>query len=187
LLSNSQKFPVGAWQDSHAHMWPDHFFGFATALRSGEIPFSTKEAIACLLCTPSKSLTSFNVQQQSNNYDCGLFALAYASSICDGVDPTTVTYKKYALRSHFLKCLKKGKFYCFPTKPVQRSPGHSLKSIIRVYCMCRLPDSGDHMIKCTEWYHYTCVGIEQGKKIDGIIFIMALSALSEKSLLMYLL
>jgi len=52
-----------------------------------EILLSTKEAIACILGTTCKciSLRFVDVQQQSNNYDCGLFALAYASSICDGI------------------------------------------------------------------------------------------------------
>lgn len=65
----------------------------------------TKETIASLLGTTHKSisLTFIDVQQQSNSYDCGLFALAYASSICDGVDPTTINYKQYNFRPHFLK------------------------------------------------------------------------------------
>ena len=57
-------------------------------MRIGEVPLTTKEAVASLLGTTRKSisLTFVDVQQQSNSYDCGLFALAYVSSICDGVD-----------------------------------------------------------------------------------------------------
>ena len=50
---------------------------------TGHIPLGTKEAIASLLCTAKKSITLVfpDVQQQPNSCDCGLFALAYASSV----------------------------------------------------------------------------------------------------------
>ena len=139
------------------------------SMRIGEIPLSTKEAIASLLGTTRKSISLIvDVQQQSNSYDCGLFALAYASSICDGVDPTTINYKQYNLHPHFLKCLMKGEYHNFPIEPVHRNPGHPLRNSFRVYCTCRLPDSGDDMIRCercSQWYHYTCVGIELGEEL----------------------
>ena len=44
-------------------------------------------------------------------------------------------------------------------------PGPSLKKILKVYCVCRLPDNGDdNMIFCNvckEWFHYTCVNISK--------------------------
>ena len=133
------------------------------SMRIGEIPLSTKEAIASLLGTTRKSisLTFVDVQQQSNSYDCGLFALAYASSICDGVDPTTINYKQYNLRPHFLKCLMKGEYHSFPIEPVHRNPGHPLRT-------CRLPDDMIRCERCSQWYHYTCVGIELGERVNGI-------------------
>ena len=143
------------------------------SLRSGDISVSTKEAIATIVYTTRKSiLLSFgDVQQQSNGYDCGLFALAYASSVCSGIDPTLIKYRSYELRSHFLKCPTKGEHQDFPVEPVTRKPGHPMNSSFRIYCFCRLPDSGDDMVKCErchEWYHYTCVGFELGKKISGL-------------------
>ena len=143
------------------------------SMRIGEIPLSTKEGIASLLGTTRKSisLTFVDVQQQSNSYDCGLFALAYVSSICDGVDPITINYKQYNLRPYFLKCLMKGEYHSFPIEPVHRNLGHPLRNSFRVYCTCRLPDNGDDMIRCercSQWYHYTCVGIELGEIVNGI-------------------
>ena len=53
------------------------------SMHTGDIPLSTKEAIASLLCTTKKSISLVfpDVQQQPNSCDCGLFALAYASSV----------------------------------------------------------------------------------------------------------
>ena len=47
----------------------------------GDIPLTTKEAIAFLLNTPSKLiyLVFPDVQRQRNQSDCGLFAVAFAS------------------------------------------------------------------------------------------------------------
>jgi len=63
------------------------------SMRTGDIPLSTKEAVASLLCTTKRfiSLVFPHVQQQPNHYDCGLFALAYASSVCNNLNPATET------------------------------------------------------------------------------------------------
>ena len=63
------------------------------SMRTGDIPQSTKEAVASLLCTTKRfiSLVFPDVQQQPNHCDCGLFALAYASSVCNNLNPATKT------------------------------------------------------------------------------------------------
>jgi len=63
------------------------------SMRTGDIPLSTKEAIASWLCTTKRfiSLVFPHVQQQPNHYDCGLFALAYVSSACNNLNPATKT------------------------------------------------------------------------------------------------
>ena len=80
------------------------------SLRSGDISVSTKEAIATIVYTTRKSiLLSFgDVQQQSNGYDCGLFGLAYASSVCSGIDPTLIKYRSYELKISFSEVSHKG-------------------------------------------------------------------------------
>ena len=35
----------------------------------------------------------------------------------------------------------------------------AITTIKRVFCSCRLPDSGDEMIKFEGWFHYTCIGL----------------------------
>ena len=112
---------------------------------TGDIPLSTKEAVASLLCTTKRfiSLVFPDVQQQPNHYDCGLFALAYASSVCNNLDPATINYDQHCLRPHFLKCLKNGEFKSFPCEPKPLNPRPPLRNSFCVYCFCRLPDRGD--------------------------------------------
>ena len=52
-----------------------------------------KEEIAALLHTTSDTITLqyMNVQYQYGGSDCGLFALAFATALCAGIDPTACT------------------------------------------------------------------------------------------------
>ena len=45
------------------------------------------------------------VQQQDNGVYCGLFALAFSTSLAFGDDPVSINYDKLMLRSHLTKCL----------------------------------------------------------------------------------
>jgi len=50
-----------------------------------DIPLSTKQVFGSLLSTTKRfiGLVFPDVQQQLKHYDCGLFALAYASIVCN--------------------------------------------------------------------------------------------------------
>lgn len=54
------------------------------------------------------------VQKQSGNRDCGLFAIAFATSIAFGHDPLKTTYVQSATREHFADCLVRTFFTLFP-------------------------------------------------------------------------
>ena len=45
------------------------------------------------------------IQQQRGNYDCGLFALAFATSLCAGIDPRTLHLDQDHMRAHLIKCI----------------------------------------------------------------------------------
>ena len=53
-------------------------------------------------------------QQQNNGFDCGVFVVAFATSIAHGVDPNTVIYDRRSLRSHLQKCLAADNLTPFP-------------------------------------------------------------------------
>ena len=102
-----------------------------------------------------------NVQLQDNGYACGELAVAFATSLIHGEDPTQLHYKE--LHSHFKNCADA---YCitpFPSTVVshQRRVVHEIKK--RLYCTCRAPDDGKPMIRCcacTQCFHPECIGVE---------------------------
>ncbi len=53
-------------------------------------------------------------QKQKGVKDCGLFAIACATSIAFGIDPVKQKLKQDSLRSHFLKCIQEKKLSPFP-------------------------------------------------------------------------
>ena len=143
------------------------------SMRTGDVPFGAKESIATLLnCRSARNvyLVYPDVQQKTDGSSCGLFALAFAYTLCEGKDPSRATYCQNSLRSHFQSCLQEKSATSFESGRSLYNPGPFLKSRFKVYCTCRLPDSGDNMVMCSsckEWYHYTCVGIHPGTKLIG--------------------
>ena len=49
------------------------------------------------------------VQQQQNGVDCGIFSIAFATSLANGKDPTQITYDTSLMCTHFLSCLQSKK------------------------------------------------------------------------------
>ena len=60
------------------------------------------------------SLEFVPVQQQTNDSDCGVFAIAFAVSLALGTDPMHVTFDIQRMRLHLAACLKDKKLNMFP-------------------------------------------------------------------------
>ena len=58
-------------------------------------------------------ITIQRVQQQDNGVDCGLFALAFATSLAFGDDPCLTVYDSSKLRQHLVNCLVKDDVFRF--------------------------------------------------------------------------
>ena len=105
-----------------------------------------------------------------DNSSCGLYALAYAYTLCEGKIPTNVAYSEVNLRSHLLLSIKSHAVSSFSCGQALYLLGKPKSSKFKIYCSCRLRDAGDEMIKCSkckEWVNYTCVDLEPGTKIKG--------------------
>ncbi len=116
--------------------------------------------------------------QQSNGYDCGVFAIANCISVAFGYKPEEIFYCSENMRPQLLDMLKKGSLemvnfgqrsdnpdaekhfkrpaWCgvpeMVTLPVM------IKSIT-IVCFCFYPESYDHTIlcdKCSRWFHQKC-------------------------------
>ena len=55
------------------------------------------------------------VQQQANGSDCGVFSIAFATSLVYGQNPANVTFIINQMRPHLLHCLRGGVMTPFPT------------------------------------------------------------------------
>ncbi len=83
----------------------------------GRLPKATLKLVADLLQSGDKAITIefVDVQQQRESNDCGLFALAFITSLCCGVEPSTVIYQQNAMRQHLLACIEGKKLKPFPS------------------------------------------------------------------------
>ena len=115
---------------------------------------------------PFLKLRVMHTQEQIGGSDCGLFAIATATSLCFGIPPSTVLWEQKQMRMHLVKCLESGNLTPFPARDLPQQQ-QAIKNIgdepvlttvnIRIYCSCRKPQLGkDKMAQCTacqEWYH----------------------------------
>lgn len=125
----------------------------------------TKKVIADLLMTTNRAIkvTYRNVQWQKGGSDCGLFAIAFATSVCLGNDPAALLYSQPQMRNHFLSCIDTEEITDFPQRSSTRRARNNQADteLISVFCVCRLPDDGELMVQCSqckEWYHKACIG-----------------------------
>ena len=87
-----------------------------------ELPKSTLKLISALLQTQEDqfAVEFIDVQMQEGSHDCGLFAVAYITSICNGQDPAVLLYKQNATRKHILKSIEDGVMSVFPSSSSRR-------------------------------------------------------------------
>ena len=67
----------------------------------------TKAHVAAIINTnePKIQVVRQKTQFQKGGSDCGLFAIAYAVDLCQGIEPADVRYQQESMRSHLLQCL----------------------------------------------------------------------------------
>ena len=153
--------------------------------------YFTKKQIASILHTKAHQvkLQIGMTQFQDNSLDCGVYAIAFATDLCQGNDPSQLKYDvPNKLRIHLVDSLKAQVMKPFPSVKLDCELGY-LTEKMNIYCKCRLlyapehgfatkeiPRSEDiHMIQCytcEEWYHKSCanlsiVKIKELKKDDA--------------------
>ena len=79
-------------------------------------------------------------QKQGNGFDCGVFAIAFATSLANGQDPSSLLYDPSKLRNHLRSCMDSGKLTEFPsTSGRPRTRGQKIENA-DVFCYCRRTD-----------------------------------------------
>lgn len=72
--------------------------------------------IRCL-STENVTLKFVDVQVQKRKYDCGLFAVAFATALLHGKQPGNFKFQQSLMRKHLDKCITSGNMSDFPAKP----------------------------------------------------------------------
>ena len=96
----------------------NHSVKMYDSMTTGDVSVDAKESIATLLNCSSRFIMMLfpEVQQQSDGSSCGLFALAFAYTLCEGRDPSGITYLTSKFREHFLRCLHAKEITAFQTE-----------------------------------------------------------------------
>ena len=108
--------------------------------------------MAYMLMPRSRHMTllTADIQKQEGNSDCGLFAVAVATSLCCGVLPQDNTWKQSEMRKHLARCFIEGVLTEFPTS--SRSRNHQCyfdSRKVEVFCHCRQPYITQvYMVQC---------------------------------------
>ena len=131
-------------------------------------PTICKAQIAALLSTsqPAIELRFMDVQMQAGGYDCGLFAIAFATAVVLGQHPGLFCFDQRKMRQHFKTCLEQGCITMFPLKKMRRRIKVKTTEPIPVFCHCRMPELTQttkwiECSNCKEWYHAdACVQVE---------------------------
>jgi hypothetical protein len=86
----------------------------------------------------SVTIKTMNVARQTGSGDCGLFALAFATSLCIGQDPVNIIYSQQHMRNHLHDCLSSGVLTPFPVvsdRNVRKSVSFQIDE--KLFCSCR--------------------------------------------------
>jgi len=125
-------------------------------------------SIASLLRTEDESfyIDYLNCQQQKNDYDCGVFAIAFATCLLMGQNPLKKTFRQSELRAHLKKCLIDRELTMFPNDDAKFPTVSVLRNeYVEVHCYCRRPAFRNRTRKlekmlvckaCSYQFHPTC-------------------------------
>jgi hypothetical protein len=122
---------------------------------------SLKRQLVCLYKGLGKNDGSLNVQvvlqqRQIGSADCGLFSIANAVSLANGIDPETVSWQQEKMREHLCKCFEQKRIEMFPhDEKVVICPKSYY--VVSIYCTCLKHVPGAEMVHCTvckNWFHH---------------------------------
>ena len=110
------------------------------------------------------------MQQQGNGYDCGIFAIAFATDIVYNHKPEQRTFNQSVMRKHLLAQLENKTITLFPQQAKRVKRRKEVTPRFPLYCNCRVSffegDPKEEKVffmafcsVCGEWYHERCENI----------------------------
>ena len=100
-------------------------------------------------------------QKQIGAHDCGLFAIANATALANGVDPATLKFQQAKMRKHLKLCLENKKLTMFPHResdPTSHTKRRR-KDTVSLHCFCHRYHPGSKTFKCSNChniFHLMC-------------------------------
>ena len=115
-------------------------------------------------------LLLMKTQHQKDGVSCGLFAIANATALAFGLNPSELVYDQSDLRSHFILCCLNKKIQPFPFIQSRKCRNWRPSSYLKcpLYCKCKMPFSENDVgfpdrfrtivecKGCQNWYHLNC-------------------------------
>ena len=91
--------------------------------------------MSSLLKTPEKEMTYLvkTCQQQGNGFDCGVFAIAFATSLANGEDPSRILYDKKKTLAEWMAAKK---LTLFPFSIIRKTRSREITEKVEIYCVC---------------------------------------------------
>ena len=89
--------------------------------------------VAAILRSPTATieLSFTNIQRQIGGSDCGLFAIACATSICNGLDPSICSYDQSNMRDHLKVLFEMSSIGVFP--PSSKTRRNNLSKVLTTW------------------------------------------------------
>ncbi|XP_065898061.1 uncharacterized protein [Dysidea avara] len=101
---------------------------------------NVQHQIACIMKTQFRQINVHfaDIQRKSGTSDCGLFSIAFATSLCFGKQPELIFYNQPLMRQHLIKCFEVGRIEEFPIAHTRRLKATKVTNTqsIKVYCFC---------------------------------------------------
>ena len=99
-------------------------------------------------------------QQRLGQGNCGILAIACATAVAYGLEPSALIFCERSMRKHLHSCLESGKMTPFPEerRPVSRASTVTIR--ISIHCQCHLYQPGKEMVQCDtcyNWFHLACL------------------------------
>ena len=119
--------------------------------------------MAFMLMATSKHVTlqQADMQKQTGSSDCGLFAIAAATSLCYDVLPQDCPWEQGKMQVHLSTCFKLVDLTLFPQSSlVRRHRSYRRMEKVEVFCHCRQPNNKHAFMvqcdSCKDWFHRGC-------------------------------
>ncbi|XP_069811948.1 uncharacterized protein [Dendropsophus ebraccatus] len=106
-------------------------------------------------------------QKQKGASDCGLFAIANALALLEGINLKKIQFIQADMRPHLVSCLEKGQLVMFPYVTRGSRKIYIQQIILTTLCTCHIYQHGEPMVECSKckcWYHFSCVSLDKDDK-----------------------